>query len=192
MNDPLREILSDLGDAPEQGFDGNKSGSEIVLDLKNRFAKIDGSFYWLNSLDAGLCEIRQLLKETKKMVVAVISINAGPTLLDTLEAPVTLYEEEAFVAYLDAEEARQSGSVESLNSIKSNENVSSQGFRGSLSVSINQDGSRYSIDFLRLFRMTFSQLKRKTLENMHKLEKDGEANKENKYQDMIDSLIEVR
>jgi hypothetical protein len=27
---------------------------------------------------------------------------------------------------------------------------------------------------------------------MHKLEKDGEANKENKYQDMIDSLIEVR
>jgi hypothetical protein len=192
MNDPLREILSDLGDAPEQGFDGNKSGSEIVLDLKNRFAKIDGSFYWLNSLDAALCEIRQLLKETKKMVVAVISINAGPTLLDTLEAPVTLYEEEAFVAYLDAEEARQSGSVESLNSIKSNENVSSQGFRGSLSVSINQDGSRYSIDFLRLFRMTFSQLKRKTLENMHKLEKDGEANKENKYQDMIDSLIEVR
>lgn len=36
-------ILSDLGTSPEQGFDGNKSGSEIVLDLKNRFAKIDGT-----------------------------------------------------------------------------------------------------------------------------------------------------
>ena len=39
--------------------------------------------------------------------------------------------------------------------------------------------------------MTLSQLKRKTLENMHKLEEYGEAKKGNKYQDMVDSLIEV-
>jgi hypothetical protein len=93
-------------------------------------------------LDAGQIKIRQLLKATKKMVVAVINIQAGPTLLDTLEAPVTPAEEEAFVEYLDAEEARQSSSLDSLNSIKSNENISSQGFRGFLSVSLNQDGSR--------------------------------------------------
>ncbi len=39
--------------------------------------------------------------------------------------------------------------------------------------------------------MTFSQLKRKTLENMHLLEKFGEVKKENKYQSMVDSLVEV-
>jgi hypothetical protein len=33
-----------LGEAPDVGFDGNKAGSEIVLELKNRFAKIDGIF----------------------------------------------------------------------------------------------------------------------------------------------------
>lgn len=39
-------ILFELGGAPEQGFDGNKAGSEIVLDLKNRFAKIDGIVFF--------------------------------------------------------------------------------------------------------------------------------------------------
>lgn len=93
-------------------------------------------------LDAGQIKIRQLMKATKKMVVAVINIQAGPTLLDTLEAPVTPAEEEAFAEYLDAEEARQSGSLDSLNSIKSDQNISSQGFQGFLSVFLNQDGSR--------------------------------------------------
>ena len=40
-------------------------------------------------------------------------------------------------------------------------------------------------------RMSFAQLKCKTLENMYKLEEVGEATKDNKYQDMINSLTEV-
>ena len=39
--------------------------------------------------------------------------------------------------------------------------------------------------------MTFAQLKRKTLENMYRLEELGKAKKENKYQDMVNDLVEV-
>ena len=38
--------------------------------------------------------------------------------------------------------------------------------------------------------MSFSQLKKRTLENMAKLEDFGEATKENKYQDLLNSLTE--
>lgn len=76
------------------------------------------------------------------MVVVVVNIQAGLTLLDTLEAPVTPAEEEAFNLYLDGEEARQAGSVESLTSIKSDESGTAHGHRGYLSVSLNKDGSR--------------------------------------------------
>jgi uncharacterized membrane protein YvbJ len=76
------------------------------------------------------------------MVVTIINIQACPTLLETLEAPITPEEEEAFIAYLNDEETRQSASLESLSSSKTEENAASRGSFGSLSVSLNTDGSR--------------------------------------------------
>ena len=76
------------------------------------------------------------------MVVTIINIQACPTLLETLEAPITPEEEEAFIAYLNDEETRQSASLESLSSSKTEEISASRGSFGSLSVSLNTDGSR--------------------------------------------------
>ena len=41
------------------------------------------------------------------------------------------------------------------------------------------------------FRLSYSHLKKKALENMSKLEEYGIVTKENKYQDMLNSLAEV-
>ena len=46
-DDPLQIILSELGAAPEPGFDGNKNDGDIILDLKNRFTTLDGIFDYL-------------------------------------------------------------------------------------------------------------------------------------------------
>jgi hypothetical protein len=37
-------ILDDIGEAPPVGYGSKQAGSEVTLDLRNRFAKVDGLF----------------------------------------------------------------------------------------------------------------------------------------------------
>ena len=43
--DPLKVILSELGAVPPAGYGSKQAGSEIVLELKDRFAKVGGKSF---------------------------------------------------------------------------------------------------------------------------------------------------
>jgi hypothetical protein len=48
--DPLRITLNELGPAPKTTYGGKQAGSEIVLELKDRFAKVDGEDFNVSRL----------------------------------------------------------------------------------------------------------------------------------------------
>ena len=94
--------------------------------------------------------IQQLIKETKRLVIAVIQIQAGSSLLETLEAPVTPKEEELFASYLSDERIKLSKRVESHGNVHqssgsmqySNDSISPLSNEKTIHLYANADGSR--------------------------------------------------
>ncbi|KAJ3112166.1 hypothetical protein HDU96_004867 [Phlyctochytrium bullatum] len=181
VNDPLRLILNDLGPAPPLS---EKTQPEVHLPLINRFAKVE---------DENQVKQRQLFSETKRLVILTLKIQSGKNLLDVLEAPVTEKEESEFAAaaqkemavYLLSKEKREQkristadGELGSGNSLEGGLSSSASLFFGSQGALNKSDGTRY----------TFSQIKRRTLENMAKLESQGLVSKSNGYQDMLNAI----
>lgn len=90
-DDPLKIILGELAAPPALGSAAKGPGSEVILRLSNRFAKI-------NSEDNAV--LRKLLKETKRLILLIIRFSTGKTLLDILEQAATVKQETLFTAYI--------------------------------------------------------------------------------------------
>ncbi|KAI8836593.1 hypothetical protein BC829DRAFT_447861 [Chytridium lagenaria] len=159
-SDPLRQILNDLGPAPPVS---EKSQTEVHLPLINRFAKVE---------DDKDVKQRHLFSETKRLVILTLKIQSGKSLLDVLEAPVTEKEESEF-----AIEAQKEMNAFLLSKEKKEQKRGST-VDGELGASMAEDGTRH----------TFFQIKRRTLENMAKLESLGLVSKSNNYQDMLNAI----
>ncbi|KAJ3105040.1 hypothetical protein HDU97_008648 [Phlyctochytrium planicorne] len=176
--DPLRQILNDLGAAPAVS---EKSQTEVHLPLINRFAKVE---------DEKDSKQRHLFSETKRLVILTLRIQSGKNLLDVLEAPVTEKEESDFAkeaqkeitSYLLSKEKKEAKRLSAVDEIGSGSldglSSSTSLFFGSQSALTKSDGTTH----------TFSQIKRRTLENMAKLESLGLISKANNYQDMLNAI----
>ncbi|TPX69027.1 hypothetical protein SpCBS45565_g02717 [Spizellomyces sp. 'palustris'] len=193
--DNLRLVLADLSPVPAVNDD---SGPEIELRLRNRFPTLE---------DERDARVRLLWNEAKRYIMAVIRVQTGKNLLDILEAPVTEKEESIFQEYLALEaqqlDAKKEFQSRQLNQSRDTLNASgsvtgsSQGLAGSVN---NLAGLRNSVGSRGLYASqssllkseggssTFFSLKRRALENMAKLEAEGQVTKSNQYQDMLNSI----
>lgn len=144
-DDPLKIILDEMGTAPDLGSAAKGPGSEVVLNLTNRFGKM---------LDEQ-APARKLLKETKKIVLLVIRFCSGSNLLDILEQVPTAAQEAQLSDFIKQQEASVAGSATAF-SFKSNSPSIQQVFSDSAAdlnvlsnrVYKNTDDSMYVLSLL--------------------------------------------
>jgi len=161
--DPLREILQDLG-PPPPGFGSDMEnvskapGTEMSLTLTSRYkpGTKDGA--------SSEAHLRNLFMETKRHILTMIRVQTGKNLLDILEKPASAKEEAIYQSLKASEESRNA----------------------EMSSDVDSTAARSTGNLLA--GMSFSQLKIQTLENMAKLESGKLASKGNNYQDMLNSI----
>ncbi|KAI8810415.1 hypothetical protein BJ742DRAFT_747546 [Cladochytrium replicatum] len=186
-DDPLNQILNDLGNPPPQSEIKDNAGA-VTLVLVNRFAKID---------DAD-SQIRNIFMETKRYILSVIRIQSGKNLLETLDAPVTEEQEKQFTELQLRENDRQQAKREAaaaakdkMGSVADLTGSRDAGLSPLSPLSATGMGMGSNAALLRgsdAQPMTFAILKKKALEGMGRLEEEGKVSKANCYQDMIDSI----
>lgn len=166
-NDPLHELLDDLGDAPSVDAllgetspeDGEQetshhSKTEISLTLINKFEVPDDD-------DS---DMRALFVRTKRMIVDVLKIQAGDNLTEILETPASDEQEE---------EHTRSMKLRELNE----ENKSKS--HGNMARSTSAYGDN---------KLPLEGLKRKIIRNLRMLESQGVVTIKNDYQDIINAI----
>ncbi|XP_072106291.1 ras GTPase-activating-like protein IQGAP1, partial [Mobula birostris] len=166
-NDPIHELLEDLGEVPtiesmigEGGMtDAGKeqlAKTEVSLSLTNKFDVSGGENEEMNA--------RTLLLNTKRLIVDVIRFQAGETLTEILESPASP-EQDA-----DHQRAMQRRAIRDA---KTPEKIK----RNQLEEEENQ--------------MTLTEKKEKIVQNLKKLAALGKVNPQNKYQDLINDVAKV-
>ncbi|RHZ44562.1 hypothetical protein Glove_718g20 [Diversispora epigaea] len=112
-------------------------------------------------------EIKHLFVETKRMILLLMRVQTGANLLEILSKNLTPQDEEMYAEMCnkDREKKKQ----------------------------ININSSNSSSGLYDLSNMRFFTLKKLTLENIMKLEKEGKVTRENNYQDLLNAIaIDIR
>ncbi|GAA5985464.1 hypothetical protein JCM10908_006986 [Rhodotorula pacifica] len=158
-NDPVREILSELGSVPANGYDSGPAGAqtdEVTLAL---------------AASSGLAEeegigSEQLLRQTKRRVLAILKVHDGVDLESVLARNVTEEDEDEWLRVVD----NMSNQAASRSRLPS----------GRPLVDEADDILSYS--------MSFHQLKMATLGDILRLRQLGLVTKDDKYQSILDGL----
>ena len=169
--DPLRTILSELGAPPVSNTHelNTARDSEITFELTSR----------MTTLKDPEAETKALFVETKRLVLSLLKVQSGKTLVDVFVAPVTDAEEmqweEIVSLELAADRQRQRGQRPPIVAGAAN----------------GLGGAPRLLEDVR--RLSFAELKARTLENMLALEKLGKVSRANAYQDMLNAIaIDIR
>ncbi|KAG9292036.1 hypothetical protein G9A89_017935 [Geosiphon pyriformis] len=102
-NDPLRQIITELGDVPSLDEEQNASASnEISLTLTNRH-HVDSNH---KSTEV---DISQLFMETKRYILSILRVQTGKNLLDILVSPVTHQDEQAYADLCQGDRQKNNG-----------------------------------------------------------------------------------
>ncbi|KAK0546133.1 iqgap- protein [Tilletia horrida] len=165
QDDPLRAVLMELGSAPISNTQelNTARDSEITLELKSN----------VRTLKDPEAETKALFVETKRLVLSILKVQTGKTLLEVFLAPVSPQDEatwdEIVALEVASDRQRQGG--------------------GKRRPAPPQLGPK--LEDVR--RLTFPELKARTLENMLRLEKLGKVSRSNNYQDMLNAIaIDIR
>lgn len=169
QEDPLRVVLAELGAPPVSATQELNSArdSEITFELVSR----------RTSLKDPEAETKALFVETKRLVLCLLKVQSGKTLVDVFVAPVSdqdeLNWEEIVSLEVAADRQRQRGQ------------------RPPMPPDMALQARSPRLEDVR--RMSFGELKARTLENMLQLEALGKVSRENKYQDMLNAIaIDIR
>ncbi|KAG0056318.1 hypothetical protein BGZ83_005686 [Gryganskiella cystojenkinii] len=168
MDDPLRVILSELGNPPA-GFEEHAVGhGEVCLTLQNRFTA---------NLDDPDMDLKHLFVETKRYILSIIRIQSGKNLMEILERRVTLHEEQAWQELKATEMNRHQRRI--------NNNSES-----SISEHLRTIGNNNMVD---MNAMRFIELKQHAIDGILQLESTGKVTRKNGYQDMINAIaVDIR
>ncbi|CAB4017386.1 ras GTPase-activating IQGAP1, partial [Paramuricea clavata] len=167
MNDPLQELLDDVGDQPdvkellgnvevaegqtEEDALRDQAKTEISLTLSNKFEVPDDD-------DS---DLRALFVRTKHLIVDVIRVQAGDTLTEILETPATEEQEKEHMTWVKQREQQDSKKEEKLRK----------------SASIHGDSN-----------LPVEGIKRKIIRNLRVLENQGLVTTKNNYQDIVNAI----
>ncbi|XP_015773072.1 PREDICTED: ras GTPase-activating-like protein IQGAP1, partial [Acropora digitifera] len=167
-NDPLHELLDDLGDAPsveallgessgvngEEGLTAQSAKTEIYLTLTNKFEVPEDD-------DS---DMRALFVRTKRVIVDVLKVQPGENLTEILETAASDEQEEEHMRLMKLRE------LSDENKNKSHGNVS-------------RSASSYGDS-----KLSLEGLKRKIIRNLRMLESQGVVTIKNDYQDIINAI----
>lgn len=156
-DDILREVVHELGSAKNNesemmGF----SSTEISLTLNPK----------LHDVEDPDAESKALFMETKRCILYIIRIQAGPNLMDILVKPISEEDEDRWHALLQEEFAA-----------------------GSKKRAAYSDAST----LVDITSMSYAELKRTALENIVRLEQFGKLTRHNQYQDLLNAIaVDIR
>ncbi|QIW99394.1 hypothetical protein AMS68_004912 [Peltaster fructicola] len=192
-DDPLKELLSDLGSAKgnESDLSNTGTGGEITLTLKSRFkVQEDPS-----------AEARSLFTATKRLVLFIIRVQSGSNLMEILLRPITHEDDDKWIQLVQEEAAEKENGQP-----RSTRKAFQQGafdprasLRGGRAQSVySETPSAFSDDarmnsLLDLESMTYAELKSQALENIITLESPSippqfRVNRHNSYQELLNAL----
>ncbi|XP_076127115.1 ras GTPase-activating-like protein IQGAP2 [Alosa pseudoharengus] len=168
QNDPLHEILDDLGEVPdveallgEGAIDPNDPNKESVL---TQLAKTEISLNLTNKfelLEGDDKDTKGLMMKTKKLIVDVIRIQPGETLTEILETPASPAQEVDHTKLVERRAEQDANAPEGLKSTQA---------------------------ALEDRQLPLEQKKRKITRNLRTLEQAGLVRGSNKYQDVINEI----
>ncbi|KAF9110510.1 hypothetical protein BGX27_006237 [Mortierella sp. AM989] len=172
LDDPIRVILSELGNPPS-GFEEHSVGhGEVCLTLQNRFTA---------NLDDPDMDLKHLFVETKRYILAIIRIQSGKNLMEILERRVTVHEEEAWEELKITELSRQQHHQRRI--ANASESSLSDQLRSTTNNNIMAD----------MNTMRFIELKQHAIDGILQLESTGKVTRKNGYQDMINAIaVDIR
>ncbi|XP_064650547.1 ras GTPase-activating-like protein IQGAP1 isoform X2 [Lineus longissimus] len=171
-NDPLHELLEDLGEAPDIGLLVGEHGehsdaerrdilsrTEIMLTLSNKFEVQEDEKK----------DQKNMLIRTKRMVVDVVRCQQGETLTEILQKPATDAQEDFHQALIKSRE-RTGQRADQKSAEKTN---------------LLRDKSLLSDTMLPLETM-----KKKILSNLQNLELFGITTRKNDYQSVVNAIVQ--
>ncbi|KAK0533431.1 iqgap- protein [Tilletia horrida] len=163
-DDALRAVLSELGAAPVSNTQELNTARDSEITLE-----LKSNVRTLKDPEA---ETKALFVETKRLVLSILKVQTGKTLLDVFLAPVSPQDEMTWEEIVSLEVA-----------------ADRQRNRGQRPPAPPQLGPK--LEDVR--RLTFPELKARTLENMLRLEKLGKVSRANNYQDMLNAIaVDIR
>lgn len=189
-DDPIKELLSDLGTAKsnESDLSGASQGGEITLTLKSRFTVQEDPN----------AEARALFTATKRLVLYIIKVQSGSNLMEILLRPISHDDADRWIQLLQeelAEKDRQHGRTPKRHNSSMFDPKAS--LRGARTQSVYSEApSTFSDDrrdLLDLQSMTYAELKSSALENILALEQPSippqfRVSRHNNYQEILNAL----
>lgn len=161
--DPLRTVLTELGPPPVS----QTQELNTARDSEITFELVSRR----TSLKDPEAETKALFVETKRFVLSLLKVQSGKTLVDVFVAPVTEQDEMAWEEIVSLEVAA--------------DRQRQRGQRPPAPPGMPR------LEDVR--RMSFGELKARTLENMLQLEQLGKVSRHNQYQEMLNAIaIDIR
>ncbi|KAI1235326.1 hypothetical protein IHE44_0002972 [Lamprotornis superbus] len=165
-NDPIHELLDDLGEVPTiESLIGEGSGS-INDPNREMLAKTEVSLTLTNKFDVpgdenAEMDARTILLNTKRLIVDVIRFQPGETLTEILETSATSEQEAEHHRAMQKRAIRDAKTPDKMKK----------------SVSVKEDGN-----------LNLQEKKEKIKAGLKKLTELGPVNAENKYQELINDI----
>lgn len=195
-DDPIRELLTDLGTAKSNESDlsgATSGGGELTLTLKSRFTVQEDPS----------AEARALFMATKRLVLYIIKVQTGGNLMEILLRPISHDDADKWVQLMREEVAEKERQRHGGRPRHARARSGSPAFgprasvRGGKALSVYSEApSAYSEDkrdLLDLESMTYAELKQNAIENILSLEQPStppqfRVSRQNNYQDILNAL----
>ncbi|NXJ83687.1 IQGA1 protein, partial [Trogon melanurus] len=166
-NDPIHELLDDLGEVPTiESLIGGEGSGNVNDPNRETLAKTEVSLTLTNKFDVpgdGNAEMdaRTILLNTKRLIVDVIRFQPGETLTEILETPATSEQEAEHQRAMQKRAIRDAKTPDKMKK----------------SVSVKEDGN-----------LNLQEKKDKIKTGLKKLIELGTVNAKNKYQELINDI----
>ncbi|NXV48256.1 IQGA1 protein, partial [Uria aalge] len=166
-NDPIHELLDDLGEVPTiESLIGREGSGNVNDPNREMLAKTEVSLTLTNKFDVpgdenAEMDARTILLNTKRLIVDVIRFQPGETLTEILEMPATSEQEAEHQRAMQKRAIRDAKTPDKMKK----------------SVSVKEDGN-----------LNLQEKKDKIKTGLKKLSELGTVNAKNKYQELINDI----
>ncbi|NWS71161.1 IQGA1 protein, partial [Crotophaga sulcirostris] len=166
-NDPIHELLDDVGEVPTiESLIGGEGSGNVNDPNREMLAKTEVSLTLTNKFDVpgdenAEMDARTILLNTKRLIVDVIRFQPGETLTEILETPATSEQEAEHQRAMQKRAIRDAKTPDKMKK----------------SVSVKEDGN-----------LNLQEKKEKIKTGLKKLTELGTVNAKNKYQELINDI----
>lgn len=172
----LRDIVAELGSAKSNEAELSANTSEVTLSLS-------GKFHNRPDPDA---DVKQLLMETKRCILFIIRVQAGPSLMEIMVKPITQEDEERWSALVREE---MSSGLKRAGTYRGRPMRPFSTIDSSTASIATSDNSNLAD----LSTLSYPELKQIALENIVALERRGRISRSNKWQDLLNEIaLDIR